>query len=242
MYRCWVRSTQIAVLVVVVFSTPAYCVIDTISVLPQAPYTSDGVIIELIGWSPCLGWEIDSVVFGQVANSFTMDVLAIRPPGICMPVSFQYRRSYAVGPLPQGTYSVVAREWEIEDGQGPPSHGNPSDADTVWFVVSTVAGVLDESTATSSAGGVGLSQNFPNPFNTNTAIEFRIGNQSDWVLTVHNILGQIVRSYSGSSITGPIRIAWDGTNEDGSPVPSGVYFYRVMTPTWSETKKMTLLK
>jgi len=87
-----------------------------------------------------------------------------------------------------------------------------------------------------------LLQNYPNPFNAGTVIEFRSGTFSDWTLTIYNVLGQAVRTFGGSDATGTIRVEWDGTSETGKAVASGVYFYRVNMPSWSATKKLTLLK
>jgi hypothetical protein len=87
-----------------------------------------------------------------------------------------------------------------------------------------------------------LLQNYPNPFNSGTVIQFRSGTFSDWTLTIYNVLGQAIRTFGGSAATGTIRVEWDGKNEVGKAVASGIYFYRVTTPAWSATRKMTLLK
>ncbi len=87
-----------------------------------------------------------------------------------------------------------------------------------------------------------LLQNYPNPFNAGTVMPFVIKNASEWTLTVYNIMGQTVRTFNGTDAAGTVRVSWNGQDENGSSVPSGVYFYRVTTPEWSATKKMTLLK
>jgi hypothetical protein len=87
-----------------------------------------------------------------------------------------------------------------------------------------------------------LLQNYPNPFNAGTVIPFNLKDASQWNLTVYNVMGQSVRSFAGFDAAGTVRVTWDGLDQDGGRVPSGVYFYRVTTPDWSATKKMTLLK
>ncbi|HWO56504.1 MAG TPA: HYR domain-containing protein [bacterium] len=87
-----------------------------------------------------------------------------------------------------------------------------------------------------------LLQNYPNPFNAGTVIPFNLRDASQWNLTVYNVMGQSVRSFAGFDAAGTVRVTWDGLDQDGGRVPSGVYFYRVTTPDWSATKKMTLLK
>ncbi|MEW5701920.1 MAG: HYR domain-containing protein [Candidatus Zixiibacteriota bacterium] len=87
-----------------------------------------------------------------------------------------------------------------------------------------------------------LLQNYPNPFNAGTVMPFSLKNASDWTLTVYNIVGQSVRSFSGHDGAGIVRVSWDGTSDNGAAVSSGIYFYRVTTPEWSASKKMTLVK
>jgi flagellar hook assembly protein FlgD len=55
-------------------------------------------------------------------------------------------------------------------------------------------------------------------------------------------LGQVVRNFTGHNEAGQINVNWDGSDENGSSVSSGVYFYRVQAGTWNATKKMTLVK
>jgi hypothetical protein len=87
-----------------------------------------------------------------------------------------------------------------------------------------------------------LLQNYPNPFNAGTVMPFALKNDAQWTLTVYNVLGQEVRAFSNFSAAGTVRVNWDGRDQKGSAVPSGVYFYRVATKEWSATRKMTLLK
>jgi hypothetical protein len=86
-----------------------------------------------------------------------------------------------------------------------------------------------------------LLQNYPNPFNAGTIIPFGLKEQTDWTLNVYNVTGQTVRSFSGNG-QGQVQIAWDGTDNHGRPIASGVYFYRLETKTFTATKKMTLMK
>ena len=87
-----------------------------------------------------------------------------------------------------------------------------------------------------------LYQNYPNPFNPTTTIEFALPGASDWTLTIYNINGALVSQFSGSANAGTQQVVWEGTNLDGSPVASGVYFYRLDTNGFTDTKKMLLLK
>lgn len=88
-----------------------------------------------------------------------------------------------------------------------------------------------------------LGQNYPNPFNPSTVIEFTLPAASKVQVTVYNILGQVVTTLADHEFpAGRYQLTWDGTNERGRPVSSGIYFYRVVSDEGVESKKMALLK
>jgi hypothetical protein len=94
-----------------------------------------------------------------------------------------------------------------------------------------------------------LSQNYPNPFNPNTTVRFEIGvgvgNPSavNTTLKVYNILGQVVKTLVNEpKLPGIYYQTWDGKNEQGEKVSSGLYFYQLRADNYSETKKMVLVK
>ena len=91
--------------------------------------------------------------------------------------------------------------------------------------------------------GFSLSQNYPNPFNLSTAIEYSIPYRADVSLTIYNVLGQTVTHWSANSLAaGNYRYEWDGKNENGTTIASGIYLYRLQFDDYVETKKMVLLK
>ncbi|MBI3005411.1 MAG: fibronectin type III domain-containing protein [Ignavibacteriales bacterium] len=89
-----------------------------------------------------------------------------------------------------------------------------------------------------------LGNNFPNPFNPSTLISFDIPTGSEIDLKVFNMIGQEVRTlYAGTAEPGRHWVLWDGKDNLGMQVPSGVYLYRLATNVgFSETRKMILLK
>jgi hypothetical protein len=87
-----------------------------------------------------------------------------------------------------------------------------------------------------------LSQNYPNPFNPTTTIGFSLPVASQWSLSIYNINGELVSDDGGNAAAGHHAVTWNGTNADGAPVASGVYFYRLETSDFIETRKMLLLK
>jgi PKD repeat protein len=83
-----------------------------------------------------------------------------------------------------------------------------------------------------------LGQNFPNPFNPITEIKFNLPRASSVSLKVYNVRGRVVSELaSGSMAAGPHSVRWDARE-----FPSGIYFYRLVTPENTDTRKMIMLK
>jgi len=88
-----------------------------------------------------------------------------------------------------------------------------------------------------------LSQNHPNPFNSETVIEYSLPKESLVKIAIYNILGQRVKTLLDKrESAGYKRVIWDGKNEKGKVVSSGIYFCRMETEEFVQTKKMLLLK
>jgi hypothetical protein len=88
-----------------------------------------------------------------------------------------------------------------------------------------------------------LSQNIPNPFNPETAIGYALPKSAYVRLEVLNVLGQVVRTLvDGHQRTGTHEAMWDGLNDSGQALASGIYFYRIGADNFQATKRMLLLK
>lgn len=88
-----------------------------------------------------------------------------------------------------------------------------------------------------------LDQNYPNPFNPSTTIKYAIANECFVKLSVYNILGQkVIDLVNKNQKPGAYKVIWEGNNNAGSQVASGVYFYRLKTDEYTDSKKMILLK
>lgn len=88
-----------------------------------------------------------------------------------------------------------------------------------------------------------LSQNYPNPFNPATNISYALPANAYVRLTIYNILGQKVKTLVDSEQTaGYKNVIWDGKNDRGEDVSSGIYFYRINAGSFTKTAKMSLLK
>ncbi len=88
-----------------------------------------------------------------------------------------------------------------------------------------------------------LYQNYPNPFNSGTTIEFYLPQTSEIKVEIYNLLGQKVRKlWQGQQMAGQHQLRWDGKNNAGKEVSSGVYLYRLSTGKTVLTRKLLLLK
>jgi len=88
-----------------------------------------------------------------------------------------------------------------------------------------------------------LAQNFPNPFNPTTSIGYTVPTASYVNISVYNISGrQTATLVNETKAPGSYTAEWDGTSDAKVPVASGVYLYRIQTDSYSESKKMVLLK
>lgn len=118
--------------------------------------------------------------------------------------------------------------------------------DQVELIDPTVTSVRENGSGGPAAGFV-LGQNFPNPFNAGTVIEYRLPSPSEVRIDVFDMQGRSVRSITGGfHAEGTHQIAWDGRNDAGEALPSGVYAYRIRAVTSGRTsvcsKKLLLLK
>jgi hypothetical protein len=88
-----------------------------------------------------------------------------------------------------------------------------------------------------------LHDNYPNPFNSNTVLRFSLAVPTVAQLTIFNIVGQHVRSLVDNELTaGEHEVEWDGSDDSGRPVATGVYLYRLTAGPYDQTRKMLLLK
>lgn len=88
-----------------------------------------------------------------------------------------------------------------------------------------------------------LFQNFPNPFNPETTIKFALPVESEVTLKVFNIQGQLIKKVLEERFeAGYHQVVWDGTNDQGATVPSGVYLMKIDASSFSDVRKMILIR
>jgi hypothetical protein len=140
-----------------------------------------------------------------------------------------------VWPLPESAdmqYSNTALKTAGTDGL---PVGDPG-----WFT-NGYTGIAKNSVITPKT--FSLANAYPNPFNPTTNIKFSVSKSENVTLVVFNILGQQVRTLvNGLMKAGDYSATWDGKDEFGKSVPSGIYLYRLESQSFSSTKKMMLMK
>lgn len=88
-----------------------------------------------------------------------------------------------------------------------------------------------------------IAQNFPNPFNPTTTIQYSIAGNCHVMLAVYNVMGQKIKTLVDvNQSTGYQTVYWDGTDDLGNAVTTGVYFYRIQAGDFISTKKMLMIK
>lgn len=138
-----------------------------------------------------------------------------------------------------GQTEIVVTELTLERIDG--SALQEQTLSSAWLV-SWVTAVLE-----ASRGGTpampSLSQNYPNPFNSSTTIRFSLPKQERVALAIYNLAGQqVVTLAHGQRETGTHTLRWDGRNDDGGELASGIYLYRLQVDEQAETRKLLLLR
>jgi hypothetical protein len=93
-----------------------------------------------------------------------------------------------------------------------------------------------------------LLPNYPNPFNPETWIPFKLAEGGDVVIRIYDVSGNLIRSIdlghreAGFYLSRSKAVHWDGRNENGEKVASGVYFYQLWMRDFSSTRRMLIVK
>jgi hypothetical protein len=88
-----------------------------------------------------------------------------------------------------------------------------------------------------------LYDNYPNPFNPITRINYDLPEDALVNITIYDMLGRIVKTLINSKLTAGFKsIQWNATNDAGQPVSAGLYLYTIQAGEFRQTKKMVLLK
>jgi len=138
-----------------------------------------------------------------------------------------------------------------DPSEGPPDHNPDGKGDKVSDYVSyrpwstqSVVGVEEDTTTTIVVPEVfSLLQNYPNPVASGTHIEYALPKATELTLKVYDATGRVIRTLAvGNQEPGIYRIYWNGTDNSGKKVASGIYFYRLETGNFMATRKLTILR
>ena len=149
-------------------------------------------------------------------------------------------------------YTVVSKAPPEAAGVSVRARFNPYPTGNVWYddfsvqqVDMVIVSNIDEPTnrLAITPAEFELFNNYPNPFNPETIIEYKVPKSGNVKLAIYNILGQNVKTLvDAHQIAGTYNVMWDGTDNSGQKLASGVYFYQLIGENALITKKMTLLK
>ncbi|MDP6419200.1 MAG: C25 family cysteine peptidase [Candidatus Krumholzibacteria bacterium] len=150
------------------------------------------------------------------------------------------------GSIPQGSSQSVELLFSAEDRPDGVYEAElflSSNAEDDLLIPVTLTVYSDLTDAGSTPARVALGQNFPNPFNPTTAISFSLPSGGEVELAVYTPSGERVRTLlRGMQGEGNHHVVWDGSDDRGNPVSSGVYFYRLETGVKTLSRKMLMLK
>ncbi len=136
-------------------------------------------------------------------------------------------------------------------------HPDWNGSETIWFKAGDPGGLCDSNEAAFTATSAqvedqaddnlpfsyGLKQNYPNPFNPETKIEYNVKENGRVKLEIFNILSQkIFTLVDDHQERGGHVVTWNGTDQEGRPLPSGIYFYQLTAENFQKVNKMLLLK
>ncbi|MCK4404108.1 MAG: T9SS type A sorting domain-containing protein [candidate division Zixibacteria bacterium] len=149
-----------------------------------------------------------------------------------------------------GAMWLSTTSYKLSSSLGQSITGVQATADTILYtgfwnpwVVQTTPVEWEEEDFSQLPKEFDLRQNYPNPFNPTTIIEYALPKVSQVKIRIYNILGQKVRNLVDEpQEPGYKTIHWDGKDDGGNEVSSGVYFYRIEAGDFVKCKKMTLLK
>ncbi len=148
--------------------------------------------------------------------------------------------------IPAQTLSSVVRFYVVAQDSGSNSYQSPAAIRNTYWEFNY--GVTDVRTTPELPSSYSLKQNFPNPFNPTTEIRYQTSEVSYVTLKVYNMLGEVVATLvDGVQEAGFHSVSFSAKGGsarggDAASLPSGVYFYRLVTPKFASTRKMLLLR
>ena len=196
----------------------------------------DPTSVRLEGVAP-LRWGIEDVATPVGPDADSCECTTEGPDGFA-DMTFKFWKQAIVAAL-QAQQPLVDGEMRVLTITGMTTEGMPIEGqDCMW--IRNTGETADEPQL---AAGYSLRENYPNPFNPETDISFILPTRTHASLTIYNIVGKKVVTLANREMdAGTHTVHWDGRDEAGKPVATGVYFYRLKTDEFEQTQKMVLMK
>jgi len=148
-------------------------------------------------------------------------------------------------PLMAGAPLRIGRSWflDYDPWYVPPFRGKIDNVKVYNYPAAGIAVDVWDATANEIPWKFDLEQNYPNPFNPSTEIRFTIPKFQHVSLVVYDVLGRKVKTLVNEERhAGQHRVSWNGTNDYGASVSTGVYFYELKAGDQIKTQKMLLVR
>jgi polyhydroxybutyrate depolymerase len=173
------------------------------------------------------GCTVDKMTYKDSSNTVRVVFYKVINGGHTWPGGdAEYFKSHPLGPVGKLSSDINANE-------------------EIWnfFRNFKVAGTNEVKNDSKTPVGYKLFQNYPNPFNSETKISYKLQRQTYVSLQIYNMLGQLVKTLVDKNLpAGSYSFCWNGTDELGRDVTSGVYLYHLRTETFIDSGKMILLR
>jgi WD40 repeat protein len=219
--RLWDVATQKQVGMI----RPAMVALRALAFSPDGKFLASGGIDDFVGGCTVRIWDVDE----QIASGNSKEVAILHGH-----TSWVEDIAFSPGGrwLASGSQDGTVLLWEVNLPGGPRPVEPEGKLPGTWGEVKKTA----------------LLQNYPNPFNPETWIPYRLEEDANVVISTHSTTGSLVRRLelghrnAGSYTSREKAVYWDGRNESGEPVSSGIYFYTLEAGSFSQTRKMTVLR
>ena len=202
----------------------------------------DGSVAIVIALKPVLNSRIPTTVHTvgrNVPTTFSVDATDLN--GGALVYTWKLNDAVVLGPGPRNSYVYTSTD----------PHGT---ARKIACVFATAAGLSDSTWWNFTITGIAdidpipaefaLGQNYPNPFNPTTQISYSLPKEASVTFEIYNMLGVKVRTLMAGEMkgAGQYTTTWDGKDNSGVTMPTGIYLYRIQAGSFVASKKMTLLK
>ncbi|NOY58599.1 MAG: T9SS type A sorting domain-containing protein [Calditrichaeota bacterium] len=219
-------------------------------------YFKDSLLVGITDDPISGNWDENLIFLNATLSGIAQWIDYTEATGEGLDIFFAANQGYGSGvSYDAGTYKSVLLPWQVTD-----IVDSVATSDTTWsYKVGADAYILMQNVLTwfgtdkgepsgvGHSGGVlrdfSLAQNYPNPFNPETSIRFNLAINSKVDLYIYNAVGQRIRTLISTRLSAGSHAAiWDGSNDLGHKVASGVYFYSIKAGDFSKTMKMVMIK